>query len=140
MKKATIILSAITLIGLTSCTGNSISSFLWMGSRSTVSQSDLEKLQKKLNKVKAAVNAGNFVVARKEFNKVETDWKAVEVSVRVNSSNDYTAVVIHMDDIKQALYHKPLSREKAILSLHSLERRIEGFTAPEHSLKSRAKL
>lgn len=127
MRKMIIILNTVSLLVLTSCAENPISFISRMTSHSTVPQSNIEKVQEKLTKVKAAVNAGNFVIARKEFSKVETTWK-MEVPVRDRSDNRYTAVEIYMDEVKQTLYSKPLSREKAILSLHSLEKSIENAT------------
>lgn len=128
MRRTTTILSTIALLTLAGCAENPISSVSRANSHSTISQSNIKKVQEKLTIVKAAINAGNFVVARKEFSKVESTWKMMESSIRALSSNSYISVEIYMDEVKQTLYSRPLSREKAILSLHSLERSIESVT------------
>ncbi|MCX5983453.1 DUF4363 domain-containing protein [Anabaena sp. AL93] len=91
------------------------------GQKSTVSNAGLFAV---VSKTKTAVTSGNFVQAKKEFDKFEDAWKEVEDGIKAKSRNNYDAVEKSMDEISDELKAAKPQKDKLLASLKSLEKTI----------------
>ncbi len=81
-----------------------------------------------VSKTKTAVKAGNFVQAKKEFDKFEDAWKEVEDGIKAKSRNNYEAVEKSMDEISGELKAAKPQKDKLLASLQSLEKTINAIS------------
>jgi hypothetical protein len=81
-----------------------------------------------VSKTKTAVKAGNFVQAKKEFDKFEDAWKEVEDGIKAKSRNNYEAVEKSMDEISGELKAAKPQKDKLLASLQSLEKIINAIS------------
>ncbi|MEH2369962.1 DUF4363 domain-containing protein [Nostoc sp.] len=88
---------------------------------STTSNSSLLTI---VSKTKAAVTSGNFVQAKKEFDKFEDAWKEVEDGIKVKSRNNYETIETNMDRVTGELKASKPQKEKLLTTLQSLEKTI----------------
>ena len=95
------------------------------GQKSTVSNAGLLAV---VSKTKTAVKAGNFVQAKKEFDKFEDAWKEVEDGIKAKSRNNYDAVEKSMDEISGELKPAKPQKDKLLASLQSLEKTINAIS------------
>ncbi|MTJ18012.1 MULTISPECIES: DUF4363 domain-containing protein [unclassified Dolichospermum] len=95
------------------------------GQKSTVSNAGLLAV---VSKTKTAVKAGNFVQAKKEFDKFEDAWKEVEDGIKAKSRNNYDAVEKSMDEISGELKAAKPQKDKLLASLQSLEKTINAIS------------
>ncbi len=95
------------------------------GQKSTVSNAGLVAV---VSKTKTAVKAGNFVQAKKEFDKFEDAWKEVEDGIKAKSRNNYDAVEKSMDEISGELKAAKPQKDKLLASLQSLEKTINAIS------------
>ncbi len=77
-----------------------------------------------VSKTKTAVKSGDFVQAKKEFDKFEDVWKEVEDGIKAKSRNNYDAVEKSMDEISGELKAAKPQKDKLLASLQSLEKTI----------------
>ncbi|MEH2231574.1 MAG: DUF4363 domain-containing protein [Nostoc sp.] len=77
-----------------------------------------------VSKTKAAVTSGNFVQAKKEFDKFEDAWKEVEDGIKVKSRNNYETIETNMDRVTGELKASKPQKEKLLTTLQSLEKTI----------------
>ena len=94
------------------------------GQKSTVSNAGLLAV---VSKTKAAVKAGNFVQAKKEFDKFEDAWKEVEDGIKAKSRDNYEVVEKSMDEISDELKAAKPQKDKLSASLQSLEKTINAI-------------
>ena len=94
------------------------------GQKSTVSNAGLLAV---VSKTKAAVRAGNFVQAKKEFDKFEDAWKEVEDGIKAKSRDNYEVVEKSMDEISDELKAAKPQKDKLSASLQSLEKTINAI-------------
>ena len=78
-------------------------------------------------KTKTAVKSGNFVQAKKEFDKFEDVWKGVEDGIKAKSRDNYDAVEKSMDEISGELKAAKPQKDKLLASLQSLEKTIKAI-------------
>jgi len=78
-----------------------------------------------VSKTKTAVTSGNFVQAKKEFDKFEDVWKEVEDGIKAKSRDNYDAVEKSMDEISGELKAAKPQKDKLITALQSLEKTIK---------------
>ena len=95
------------------------------GQKSTVSNAGLLAV---VSKTKTAVTSGNFVQAKKEFDKFEDAWKEVEDGIKAKSRNNYDAVEKSMDEISGELKAAKPQKDKLLASLQSLEKTINAIS------------
>ncbi|MFN7412634.1 MAG: DUF4363 domain-containing protein [Dolichospermum sp.] len=95
------------------------------GQKSTVSNAGLLAV---VSKTKTAVKAGNFVQAKKEFDKFEDAWKEVEDGIKAKSRNNYEAVEKSMDEISGELKAAKPQKDKLLASLQLLEKTINAIS------------
>jgi hypothetical protein len=81
-----------------------------------------------VSKTKTAVKAGNFVQAKKEFDKFEDAWKEVEDGIKAKSRNNYEAVEKSMDEISGELKAAKPQKDKLLASLQLLEKTINAIS------------
>ncbi|MDD1416491.1 DUF4363 domain-containing protein [Dolichospermum sp. ST_con] len=77
-----------------------------------------------VSKTKTAVTSGNFVQAKKEFDKFEDAWKEVEDGIKAKSRDNYEAVEKSMDEISSELKASKPQKDKLLASLQSLTKTI----------------
>ena len=77
-----------------------------------------------VSKTRTAVESGNFIEAKKEFDKFEDVWKDVEDSIKAKSRDNYEAVEKSMDEISGELKAAKPQKDKLITALQSLEKTI----------------
>ncbi|MEH2041905.1 DUF4363 domain-containing protein [Nostoc sp.] len=77
-----------------------------------------------VSKTKAAVTSGNFVEAKKEFDKFEDAWKEVEDGIKVKSRNNYETIETNMDQVTGELKASKPQKNKLLTTLQSLEKTI----------------
>jgi septal ring factor EnvC (AmiA/AmiB activator) len=78
-------------------------------------------------KTKTAVTSGNFVQAKKEFDKFEDAWKEVEDGIKAKSRDNYEAVEKSMDEISSELKASKPQKDKLLASLQSLKKTINAI-------------
>jgi hypothetical protein len=79
-------------------------------------------------KTKTAVTSGNFVQAKKEFDKFEDVWKEVEDGIKAKSPANYEAVEKSMEEISGELKAAKPQKDKLLASLQSLEKTINAVS------------
>ena len=89
--------------------------------KSTAGNKDLLAV---VSKTKTAVTSGNFVQAKKEFDKFEDAWKEVEDGIKAKSRDNYQAVEKSMDEISGELKASKPQKDKLLASLQSLKETI----------------
>ncbi|MTJ46784.1 DUF4363 domain-containing protein [Dolichospermum sp. UHCC 0259] len=94
------------------------------GQKSTTSNAGLLAV---VSKTKTAVTSGNFVQAKKEFDKFEDVWKDVEDGIKAKSRDNYDAVEKSMDEISDELKATKPQKDKLLASLKSLEKTINAI-------------
>ncbi|MBN3942934.1 MAG: DUF4363 domain-containing protein [Nostoc sp.] len=77
-----------------------------------------------VSKTKAAVTSGNFVEAKKEFDKFEDAWKEVEDGIKVKSPKNYETIETNMDQVTGELKASKPQKDKLLTTLQSLEKTI----------------
>ncbi|MDZ8261376.1 DUF4363 domain-containing protein [Nostoc sp. ChiQUE01b] len=77
-----------------------------------------------VSKTKAAVTSGNFVEAKKEFDKFEDAWKEVEDGIKVKSPKSYETIETNMDQVTGELKASKPQKDKLLTTLQSLEKTI----------------
>ncbi|MEH2023145.1 DUF4363 domain-containing protein [Nostoc sp.] len=77
-----------------------------------------------VSKTKAAVTSGNFVQAKKEFDKFEDAWKEVEDGIKVKSRNNYETIETNLDEVTAELKASKPQKDKLLTALQSLEKTI----------------
>ncbi|MBN3925400.1 DUF4363 domain-containing protein [Nostoc sp. NMS4] len=77
-----------------------------------------------VSKTKTAVTSGNFVQAKKEFDKFEDAWKQVEDGIKVKSRKNYETIETNMDQITGELKASKPQKDKLLTALQSLETNI----------------
>ena len=77
-----------------------------------------------VSKTETAVKSGNFVEAKKEFDKFEDVWKEVEDGIKTKSPDNYENVEKSMDEISGELKAAKPKKDKLITALQSLEKTI----------------
>ena len=77
-----------------------------------------------VSKTKTAVTSGNFVQAKKEFDKFEDAWKEVEDGIKAKSRDNYEAVEKSMDEISSELKASKPQKDKLLASLQLLTKTI----------------
>jgi septal ring factor EnvC (AmiA/AmiB activator) len=80
-----------------------------------------------VSKTKTAVTSGNFVQAKKEFNKFENAWKEVEDGIKAKSRDNYEAIEKSMDEISGELKASKPQKDKLLASLQSLTKTINAI-------------
>ena len=78
-------------------------------------------------KTKTAVTSGNFVQAKKEFDKFEDTWKEVEDGIKAKSRDNYEAVEKSKDEISTELKASKPQKDKLLASLQSLKKTINAI-------------
>jgi hypothetical protein len=81
-----------------------------------------------VSKTKTAVKSGNFVQAKKEFDKFEDVWKEVEDGIKAKSRDNYDAIEESMDEISGELKAAKPEKNKLLGSLESLEKTINAVS------------
>jgi hypothetical protein len=77
-----------------------------------------------VSKTKTAVTSGNFVQAKKEFDKFENAWKQVEDGIKAKSRNNYETIETNMDEVTGELKGSKPQKQKLMTALQSLEKTI----------------
>ena len=95
------------------------------GQKSTTSNAGLLAV---VSKTKTAVTSGNFVQAKKEFDKFEDAWKEVEDGIKAKSRDNYEVVEKSMDEISDELKAAKPQKDKLSASLQSLEKTINAIS------------
>ena len=75
-------------------------------------------------KTKTAVTSGNFVQAKKEFDKFEDFWKEVEDGIKTKSPKNYDAIEKSSDEITGELKESKPQKQKLLSELQLLEKSI----------------
>ncbi len=75
-------------------------------------------------KTKTAVTSGNFVQAKKEFDKFEDFWKEVEDGIKAKSPDKYKAIEKSSDEISGELKASKPQKQKLLTALQSLQKNI----------------
>ena len=81
-----------------------------------------------ISKTKTAVTSGDFVQAKKEFDKFEDVWKEVEDGIKAKSRDNYEAVEKSMDEISGELKAAKPQKDKLLALLQSLEKTINAIS------------
>lgn len=77
-----------------------------------------------VSKTKTAVTSGDFVQAKKEFDKFEDAWKEVEDGIKAKSNSNYETIETNLDEVTGELKASKPQKEKLITALQSLEKTI----------------
>ncbi|MUG91284.1 DUF4363 domain-containing protein [Scytonema sp. UIC 10036] len=77
-----------------------------------------------VSKTKTAVTSGDFVQAKKEFDKFEDAWKEVEDGIKAKSRNNYETIETNLDEVTGELKASKPQKEKLMTALQSLEKTI----------------
>ncbi len=83
-----------------------------------------------VSKTKTAVQSGNFVQAKKEFDKFEDAWKEVEDGIKAKSRNNYETIETNLDEVTGELKASKPQKEKLMKELQSLEKTIIVVSKP----------
>ncbi|PAX59597.1 DUF4363 domain-containing protein [Brunnivagina elsteri] len=75
-------------------------------------------------KTKTAVNKGDFVTAKKEFDGFETAWGKVEDGIKAQSKSKYDAIERSLDAVTSSLKDSKPNQGKVTTALQSLEKDI----------------
>jgi hypothetical protein len=77
-----------------------------------------------VSKTKTAVTSGDFVQAKKEFDKFEDAWKEVEDGIKAKSRKNYETIETNLDEVTGELKASKPQKEKLMTALQSLEKTI----------------
>ena len=144
--KSMLIIASISLLALVGCNkpeqsatettpaGTSNSTKKVPGQKSTVSNAGLLAV---VSKTKIAVTSGNFVQAKKEFDRFEDAWKEVEDGIKAKSRDNYEAVEKSMDEISGELKAAKPQKDKL---LDKSEKRYERTKKQVENAKKRTEL
>ncbi len=83
-----------------------------------------------VSKTKTAVQSGDFVQAKKEFDKFEDAWKEVEDGIKAKSRNNYETIETNLDEVTGELKASKPQKEKLMKELQSLEKTIIVVSKP----------
>ncbi|MCY7386202.1 MAG: hypothetical protein LH628_27280 [Microcoleus sp. CAN_BIN18] len=134
-----LVLSAVTLVALAGCQGdNQVSTpptapspvpsatttTTTSGSEKPVSPASYPELMSVVTNTKAAVEAGDFVKAKTEFDKFETSWKQVEDGIKAKEPKNYEAVEDTTEKVTDELKKAQPSKDLVLAQLQSLEKTI----------------
>ncbi len=79
-------------------------------------------LQGVIAHTKTAIEAGNFVQGKTEFDNFETSWKTVEDGVKAKSGETYTAIEDGMDKVTEGLKSK--NKADVLAGLQALDKSV----------------
>ncbi|MDJ0734375.1 MAG: DUF4363 domain-containing protein [Nostocaceae cyanobacterium] len=77
-----------------------------------------------VNKTKEAVEAGNFEIAKKEFQGFDETWGKLEGEIKAKSSDGYESIEKTMDEISAALKESTPNKDLVLEKLESLSKQI----------------
>ncbi len=131
-----LVLSAVTLVVLAGCGDKEASTPPTPPSQvpaatTTVSASEkpaspasYPELMSVVTNTKAAVNTGDFVKAKTEFDKFETSWKKVEDGIKAKDPKSYDTVEETTEKVTKELKTTKPSKDLVMAQLQSLEKTI----------------
>ncbi|PSB44615.1 DUF4363 domain-containing protein [filamentous cyanobacterium Phorm 6] len=136
-----LVLSAVTLVALAGCGDNQASTpptapsavptattttttTTTSGSEKPVSPASYPELMSVVTNTKTAVEAGDFVKAKTEFDKFETSWKQVEDGIKAKEPKNYEAVEDTTEKVTDELKKAQPSKDLVLAQLQSLEKTI----------------
>lgn len=90
------------------------------------STAGISALKSVISKTTAAVNAGDFTKARKEFDQFENSWGTVEDGIRQKAPSTYQAIEADMDKVEEAL--KTSNKQKSLAALQALNQQVTAAT------------
>lgn len=137
-----LIIAGISLLALVGCTNgeqatiettpaatsNNTSNTNVAGSPASTTTPGNDGLLAVVSKTKTAVTSGDFVQAKKEFDKFEDVWKEVEDGIKAKSRDNYEAIEKSMDDISGELKASKPKKDKLLTELQSLEKTINAVS------------
>ncbi|MEG5059324.1 hypothetical protein QUB60_15480 [Microcoleus sp. A2-C5] len=135
-----LILSAVTLVALAGCGDKEASTpstppsavppatttttTTTTGSEKPVSTASYPELMSVVTNTKAAVDTGDFVKAKTEFDKFETSWKKVEDGIKAKEPKSYDTVEETTEKVTNELKKAKPSKDLVLVELQSLEKTI----------------
>ncbi|MBE9184818.1 DUF4363 domain-containing protein [Microcoleus sp. LEGE 07076] len=84
-------------------------------------QGNYAELSAVVSSTKAAVQTGDFVKAKTEFDKFENAWKKVEDGIKAKAPKSYEAVEDSAEKVTDGLKKGQSSKDKVLAQLDSLE-------------------
>ncbi|MFS8118022.1 MAG: hypothetical protein ACMG55_05955 [Microcoleus sp.] len=141
-----LVLSAVTLVALAGCGDKEASTpstppsavppatttttTTTTGSEKPVSTASYPELMSVVTNTKAAVDAGDFVKAKTEFDTFETSWKKVEDGIKAKEPKNYEAVEQTTEKVTDELKKAQPSKDIVLAQLQSLEKTIASIPKP----------
>ncbi|MEI6441731.1 MAG: DUF4363 domain-containing protein [Nostocales cyanobacterium ELA583] len=125
--KPMLIIAGISLLTLVGCTNAEKATTETTSVATSNSTAGNKGLLAVVSKTKTAVTSGNFVQAKKEFNKFENAWKEVEDGIKAKSRDNYEAIEKSMDEISGELKASKPQKDKLLASLQSLTKTINAI-------------
>jgi hypothetical protein len=137
-----LVLSAVTLVALAGCgdkeastaptppsavptaTTTTTTTTTTSGSEKPVSAASYPELMSVVTNTKAAVETGDFVKAKTEFDKFETSWKKVEDGIKAKEPKSYDTVEGTTEKVTDELKKSKPSKDIVLAQLQSLEKTI----------------
>jgi hypothetical protein len=137
-----LVLSAVTLVALAGCGDNQASTppappspvpsatttttttTTTSGSEKPVSPASYPELMSVVTNTKAAVETGDFVKAKTEFDKFETSWNKVEDGIKAKEPKNYDTVEENTEKVTDELKKAQPSKDLVLTQLQSLEKTI----------------
>ncbi|MBE9094420.1 DUF4363 domain-containing protein [Tychonema sp. LEGE 07203] len=92
-----------------------------------VSQGNYAELSAVVSSTKAAVQTGDFVKAKTEFDKFENAWKQVEDGIKTKAPKSYEAVEDSAEKVTDDLKKGQPSKDQVLAQLESLETTINSI-------------
>ncbi|MBE9123116.1 DUF4363 domain-containing protein [Tychonema sp. LEGE 07199] len=93
-------------------------------SEKPASTANYPELMSVVTNTKAAVDAGDFVKAKTEFDKFETSWKKVEDGIKAKEPKSYDTVEQTTEKVTDELKKGKPSKDLVLAQLQSLEKTI----------------
>ncbi|MEG4453938.1 hypothetical protein [Microcoleus sp. N9_A1] len=141
-----LVLSAVTLVALAGCGDNQASTpptapspvpsatttttTTTSGSEKPVSPASYPELMSVVTNTKAAVETGDFVKAKTEFDKFETSWDKVEDGIKAKEPKNYEAIEETTEKVTDELKKAQPSKDLVLAQLQSLEKTIASIPQP----------
>ena len=125
--KPMLIIAGISLLTLVGCTNAEKATTETTSVATSNSTAGNKGLLAVVSKTKTEVTSGNFVQAKKEFNKFENAWKEVEDGIKAKSRDNYEAIEKSMDEISGELKASKPQKDKLLASLQSLTKTINAI-------------
>ena len=131
-----LVLSAVTLVALAGCGDNQASTpqaspspvppatAAVSASEKPASPASYPELMSVVTSTKAAVETGDFVKAKTEFDKFETSWKKVEDGIKAKEPKSYDTVEETTEKVTNELKKTKPSKDLVLAQLQSLEKTI----------------